>query len=130
MISIDETFIDAAAPNSEAAKNGRGLVLKGKFIHLYQSADGSLIFGHCQGSGKEPYLCSADFAQPQAPVYRCTFPCRQFPCKHSLGLLYALLQGKKFAPAEAPEALSAKREKAAARVEKKKEDADKPKVVN
>src|SRR6478736_9848553 len=103
MISIDETFIDAAAPNSEAAKNGRGLVLKGKFIHLYQSADGSLIFGHCQGSGKEPYLCSADFAVPTSPVYRCTCPSRQFPCKHSLGLLLAYALNKPFTVADIPE---------------------------
>src|SRR5262245_18408302 len=37
MISIDEAFIESAAPNSEAAKNGRGLVLKGKFLQLYKS---------------------------------------------------------------------------------------------
>jgi hypothetical protein len=130
MISITEEFIESAAPNADAAKNGKALVLKSKFLKLHHTPDETLLFGHCQGSGKEPYLCSADFAQPQAPVYRCTCPSRQFPCKHSLGLLYALLQGKQFAPAEAPEALSAKREKAAARVEKKKEEADKPKVVN
>jgi SWIM zinc finger len=131
MISIDDAFIDAAAPNSEAAKNGRGLVLKGKFVRLYQSADGSLIFGHCQGSGKEPYLCSADFALPSAPVYRCTCPSRQFPCKHSLGLLYAYAQGKSFSSADVPDELAAKREKVHQRVEKKKkEEADKPKTVN
>jgi len=48
MISIDEAFVEAAAPNSEAAKNGCGLVLKGNFVRLFQSADASLIFGHCQ----------------------------------------------------------------------------------
>jgi len=130
MISIDEAFIDAAAPNGEAAKNGRGLVLKGKFIKLFQSADTTLIFGHCQGSGKEPYLCSADFDVPSVPVYRCTCPSRQFPCKHSLGLLYAYIQGKSFSPADVPEELASKREKAQQKVEKKKEEADKPKTVN
>src|SRR6187551_1921754 len=130
MISIDEAFIEAAAPNSEAAKNGRGLVLKGKYVRLYQSADGSLIFGHCQRSGKQPYLCSADFAVPLAPVYRCTCPSRQFPCKHSLGLLYALADGKKFTASDVPAELEAKREKAAVRVEKRKAEADKPHKVN
>ncbi len=130
MISITEEFIDSAAPNADAAKNGKGLVLKNKFLKLQQTPDETLLFGHCQGSGKDPYLCSADFAQPQAPVYRCTCPSRQFPCKHSLGLLYAFMQGKKFDSADAPEALASKRDKAAARVEKKKEEADKPKVVN
>lgn len=130
MISITEEFIESAAPNADAAKNGRGLVLKNKFLNLHHSEDETLLFGHCQGSGKEPYLCSADFAVPEAAVYRCNCPSRQFPCKHSLGLLYAHAQGKPFTVADVPEAISSKREKAAARVEKKKEDADKPKVVN
>ena len=130
MLSITEQFIDAAAPNADAAKNGRGLVLKNKFLALHHSSDESLLFGSCQGSGKEPYLCSADFSAPESAVYRCNCPSRQFPCKHSLGLLYAFAQGKKFTVADVPEELAAKREKSAARVEKKKEDAEKPKVVN
>lgn len=130
MISIDEGFVDAAAPNADAAKNGRALVLKGKFLKLHTSEDGTLLFGHCQGSGKEPYLCSSDFAVPEAPVHRCNCPSRQFPCKHSLGLMYAFVQGKKFSAADVPADLAAKREKSQARVEKKKEEFDKPKVVN
>jgi hypothetical protein len=45
-------------------------------------------------------------------------------------LLYARAQGKVFTVVEVPEELAAKRDKAAARVEKKKETADKPKTVN
>ena len=130
MLAITEEMIEAAAPNADAAKNGRGLVLKNKFVALHQSADETLLFGRCQGSGKEPYLCSADFAVPETPVYRCTCPSRQFPCKHSLGLLYAFVQGKKFSSANVPEELASKREKAQQRQEKKKEEADKPRVVN
>jgi hypothetical protein len=130
MISITEDFIEAAAPNAEAAKNGRGLVLKKKFLTLHHSPDETLLFGRCQGSGKTPYLCSADFAVPEKPVYRCTCPSRQFPCKHALGLLYALAEGKKFTSAEVPEELAAKREKVAARAEKRKADAAKPVKVN
>jgi hypothetical protein len=55
MISIDEGYVNAAAPNAEAGKNGRGLVLKNKFTQLNASEDGTLLFGQCQGSGKEPY---------------------------------------------------------------------------
>jgi hypothetical protein len=44
--------------------------------------------------------------------------------------MYAFVQGKNFVAADVPEAIASKREKAAARVEKKKEEADKPKVVN
>ncbi len=130
MISIDEPFVESAAPNADAAKNGRGLVLKGKFLALHKSADDTLLFGRCQGSGKDPYLCSADFAVPSKAVYRCNCPSRQFPCKHSLGLLFAFVQGKSFTVADVPEDISAKREKAAARVEKKKEAEDKPRTVN
>ncbi|NUQ62339.1 MAG: SWIM zinc finger family protein [Pirellulales bacterium] len=130
MISIDDEFILAAAPNAEAAKNGRGLVLKNKFVALHHSEDETLLFGRCQGSGRTPYLCSADFAVPDKPVYRCTCPSRQFPCKHSLGLMYAFALGNPFTAAEVPEELASKREKAAARVEKKKAEAAQPRKVD
>jgi hypothetical protein len=63
MITIDEACVDSAAPNPEAIKNGRGLVLKNKFTALHTSEDGTILFGECQGSGKEPYRCSCDFAR-------------------------------------------------------------------
>jgi uncharacterized Zn finger protein len=126
MIAIDVAFVDATAPNADAAKNGRGLVLKNKLSKLSISDDGALIFGECQGSGKDPYQVSCDFARPDQPTHRCTCPSRQLPCKHCLGLLYAYAQGKKFATAAVPADLQAKREKLAARVEKKKTEADKP----
>ncbi len=72
MISIDEAYVDSAAPNAEAAKNGRGLVLKNKFTTLHISEDETILFGECQGSGKEPYRCSCDFARPDKPTHRCT----------------------------------------------------------
>ena len=75
-IEIDESFVDAAAPNANAIKNGRGLVLKGKFVALHRDADETLIFGECSGSGKSNYHCSADFQKPDAPVYRCSCPSR------------------------------------------------------
>src|SRR5258706_11427698 len=130
MISIDEGYVDLAAPNSDAIKNGRGLVLKNKFVKFHISEDETILFGECQGSGKEPYRCSSDFARPEQPTHRCDCPSRQFPCKHCLGLMYAYAQGKKFTPAAVPEDLQAKREKLQGRVEKKKTEADLPKQVN
>ncbi|MCA9049613.1 MAG: SWIM zinc finger family protein [Planctomycetaceae bacterium] len=130
MPTIDESFVDSAAPNAGAAKNGRSLVMKGAFQALHQSEDGTLLFGVCKGSGKDPYRCSSDFLQPDKPVHRCTCPSRQFPCKHSLGLMYAFVQGKKFTVAEVPEDIAAKRDKAEARAEKKKENESKPRKVN
>ncbi len=110
MISIDESYVDAAASNADAAKNGRGLVLKNKLTKLGISPDGALIFGECQGSGKDPYKVSCDFARPDQPTHRCSCPSRQLPCKHRLGLMYAFVMGKKFAPAAVPADLQAKRE--------------------
>lgn len=130
MISIDEGYVDSAAPNSEAIKNGRGLVLKNKFTAFNISEDGSLLFGECQGSGKEPYRCSCDFARPDKPTHRCSCPSRQFPCKHCLGLMYAFVQKKKFTTAAVPEELQAKREKLQVRAEKKAAEVEKPKQVN
>jgi hypothetical protein len=130
MISISEPYVDAAAPSADAAKNGRALALKNKFVALHRSSDDTLLFGHCQGSGKQPYLCSVDFSINGSPTYRCSCPSRQIPCKHVLGLLYAFVQGKPFLSAEIPADLAAKRTKAAARVEKKKDAAEKPPTVN
>ena len=130
MVSITEQFVESAAPNSDATKNGRALVMKGKFSSLHKSNDDTLIFGECQGSGKTPYLCSADFQVADSPVYRCNCPSRQFPCKHTIGLMLAFAQGKTFSVADVPESISSKRDKAAARVEKKKTEETKPRKVN
>lgn len=130
MISIDDSYVDSVAPNADAGKNGRGLVLKNKLGNLHVSDDGSLLFGECQGSGSKPYQCSCDFARPEQPTFRCTCPSRQFPCKHCLGLMYAYAQKKPFTPSAVPEDLQAKREKLADRAEKKATTADKPKEVN
>src|SRR3954463_6947173 len=130
MIAIDTAYVDAAAPNADAGKNARGLVVKNRLSKLHVSDDGTLLFGECQGSGKQPYQVSCDFARPDQPTYRCTCPSRQFPCKHCLGLMYAYAQKKPFTPAPVPADLAAKRDKLAARVEKKVVEADKPKQVN
>ena len=129
-MQIDEAYADAQAPNAAAIKNARAVVLKRKLVGLFKSADGTLLFGDCKGSGAENYRPSADFADPSKPVFRCTCPSRQFPCKHSLALLYAHAQGAKFVDKEVPQEIAAKRSKIQQRVEKKKVDAEKPHQVN
>lgn len=134
-MEITSAQIEAFAPNPAAAKNGRDLAAKGKFSNLHVDPAGHVIWGDCAGSGKNPYTCSADFAQPSAPTFRCSCPSRQFPCKHCLGLLYAHEKGQAFAQADLPEELVAKREKSAKRAEKKAEakaapENTKPKKVN
>ena len=131
MITIDEGYVESAAPNADAMKNGRGLVVKGKFTSLNIDVDETVLFGQCQGSGKEPYSCSSDFGRPEQPTHRCSCPSRQFPCKHCIGLMFAyVLKKASFKTADVPADLLEKREKLVARVEKKKEDAAKPKTVN
>jgi hypothetical protein len=129
-MQIDEAYADSQATNATAIKNARGVVLKRKLVGLFRSADGTLLFGDCKGSGAENYHPSADFSDPAKPVYRCTCPSRQFPCKHSLALLYAYAQGSKFAEKEIPADVAEKRSKIEHRAEKKKEATDKPVKVN
>src|SRR5258706_159238 len=129
-MQIDEAYADSQAPNAAAIKNARGVVLKRKLVGLFRSADGSLLFGDCKGSGQENYRPSADFADPAKPVYRCTCPSRLFPCKHSLALLYARAQGARFVEKDVPADISEKRSKIQQRAEKRKEEPDKPHKVN
>lgn len=131
MIDISESFVESAAPNADTAKNGRALLAKGKFIQLQIDAEQSILFGQCAGSGKEPYNVSCDFARADQPTYRCSCPSRQFPCKHSVGLMFAyVLKKASFKTAAVPPDLAEKREKLASRSEKKKEEATEPKTVN
>ncbi|WP_150268426.1 SWIM zinc finger family protein [Paenibacillus tepidiphilus] len=135
MPDITTTYVDSLAPNSAAAKNGQNLVRKNSFAELHRSESGDLLFGQCAGSGKQPYSCSADFIAPEKPVFRCSCPSRQFPCKHALGLLYAYAEGREFTVADVPEDISAKREKAEKREENKAKQEEsgaesKPKKVN
>ncbi|PWW04837.1 SWIM zinc finger protein [Paenibacillus cellulosilyticus] len=136
MISLTEAYVDSLAPNAGAIKNGRDLARKGSFPLRCVTEDQKLLFGECKGSGKEPYRCSIDFVQEGNPVYRCTCPSRQFPCKHTLGLMYAYVSSSStFETADIPSDVADKRDKAEKREEKKaaaeKEGAPKaPRKVN
>src|SRR5438552_3910122 len=129
-MEITEAYVDSQAPNAAAIQNARGVVLKRKLVGLFRSPDGTLLFGACKGSRKENYRPSADFAHHAKPVYRCTCPSHQFPCKHSLALLYAHAQGGKFVEKDVPADISEKRSKIQQRAEKKKEESVKPHKVN
>ena len=122
-MNVTEAFVDGLALNASAIKNGRDLMKKNSFPLLCVSEDGAVLFGECKGSGKEPYRCSADFANAANPVFRCSCPSRQFPCKHILGLLYAYADGRTFQTAPIPADLQEKRDKAEKREEKKKQAA-------
>lgn len=127
---MDAAYVDSQAPNASAIKNARAVVLKRKLVGLFRSPDGTLLFGDCKGSGAENYRPSADFSDPARPVYRCTCPSHQFPCKHSLALLYAHVEGQTFAEREVPADITEKRAKVQQRAEKKPADATQPRKVN
>ncbi len=121
MIKITEELINSVAPNDSAIKNALGLIKKNSFIKLFKAVDETIIFGECAGSGKSNYIASADFISSENPVFRCTCPSRQIPCKHSIALMYAYLNGKDFQVAEIPEDVLSKREKIEKKETKKKE---------
>lgn len=118
MQQITKQQILALAPNPAAADNGRKIAQKGGFVRLERSADDTFYLGECTGSGKSNYITTADFIDAKAPVFRCSCPSRQFPCKHSLALLYEIMEKKTFQICEIPEDIVKKREKKQARAQK------------
>jgi len=129
MMEITQQKVEEYAPNAAAAKNGRDLVSKKKFSNLQIDADGSVIWGQCAGSGKNPYYCSADYVESNNPVFRCNCPSRQFPCKHCLGLIYAYAIGQTFTVGEIPKDILEKRSKLEKRQEKKIQEKEERKKV-
>jgi uncharacterized Zn finger protein len=129
-IPVTEDLLRAVVTKDKALSDGRTLVKKGAFKNLKATADQSLIWGECQGSGANPYVLSIDLAGDN-PTIRCTCPVKPPPCKHTLGLLVAFMEKPTgFAVAEAPAELLEKRGKNLERAEKKAEAASKPKEVN
>ena len=118
MREINEQQILALAPNAAAASNGKKISQKGGFVKLEQSQDDTFYMGECTGSGKSNYITSADYIDENNPVFRCSCPSRQFPCKHSLALLFEISQGKAFEECEIPEDILQKRQKKEARAKK------------
>jgi hypothetical protein len=121
MINLNESYINSIAPNEAAVKNALGIVRKKNFVKLYKSKDETLLFGDCMGSSDSNYKCSVDFIRPENPVFRCTCPSRQIPCKHTLGLMFAYISGNKFENEEIPKDIREKREKADKKEAKKNE---------
>lgn len=120
-MNISKDYIVSVSINDAAVKNGADLVKKKQFSKLFIDHDHTFLSGECLGSGKTPYFCSADFINENAPVFRCTCPSRQIPCKHVIGLLWAFVEGAAFAEADIPEDIMLKRENKEKRATKTKE---------
>lgn len=121
MKEISEQFISSLAPNATAVNNGKKISTKGGFVKLSRSADDTFYMGQCKGSGKSDYITSADFLEETSPVFRCSCPSRQFPCKHSLALLFEIAAKKTFEVCEIPQDILDKRKRKEARAAKEQE---------
>lgn len=119
MRNINEKDIAPLAPNANAVSNARKISSGGGFVSRMRSADDSFYMGECRGSGKSNYVVSADYVDEEHPVFRCSCPSRQFPCKHSLALLFEMAAGKEFEVGEIPKDILEKREKKEAREARK-----------
>jgi uncharacterized Zn finger protein len=129
-IEVSEDLLRAIATKDKALSDGRTLSKKGAFKGIHVTADGSLLWGLCQGSGAKPYELSIDLLG-QSPTIRCTCPVKPPPCKHTLGLLVHFLEQRtRFVAAEPPSELLEKRAKNVERAEKRSEAAAKPKEVD
>lgn len=107
---ITDELIRSAAPNPAAVSNAKKICSLGEFSNLRKTADETLIFVECRGSGKNPYNTSADFSG-ETQVFRRSCPSRQFPCKHSIALMMERLSGKNFETSDIPEDIAQKKEK-------------------
>ncbi|MCM1132918.1 MAG: hypothetical protein NC340_05560 [Ruminococcus flavefaciens] len=128
--NITEDFIISSAPNSTAVANARKISRTGGFYSLKKTADDTLIYGECKGSSAKPYYTSADF-MGETPVFRCSCPSRQFPCKHSIAIMFDWLAGKDFETGEVPDDIVSKRKKIEDKAKKAESgEAPKPKKPN
>lgn len=129
-MNITENDILAITDNS-TIKNAKSICSKGSFINLFKSKDETFFMGECKGSGSKNYITSADFINSNSePTLRCNCPSRKFPCKHSIALMYEILEQKEFTICDIPEDILTKREKQEKRNKNKDEKEIKPKKVN
>jgi hypothetical protein len=77
-----------AAPDQSSVAAARRLARPGPWSET--GSTDTLVWGRCQGSGKNPYQVSVDLT---GPAYRCSCPSRKFPCKHALALLLLWVHG-------------------------------------
>lgn len=117
---ITEDLINQVSPDAASTSNGRKLSSSGKFQNLMKNAEGTVFWGECAGSGKNPYRVSLQIEDGSSNVTsRCSCPSRKFPCKHGIGLMFEIIANKTFTVGEMSEELSAKVEKKAAAEAKK-----------
>ena len=118
-LNLTEEQILQLAPDDSSVKAGKGLATLSKWV--LRECNERAVWGHCQGSGKNPYQTVIDLNDI---AFKCSCPSRKFPCKHGLGLLllYTRQQGQ-FKQTEEPEWVTAWLAKRTEKAEKKEQKA-------
>lgn len=89
MRTLSRDQVLAMAPDSAASKAGQVQAAVVKWPTL--GHDEQAVWGECRGSGATPYRCQAALADGAT---RCSCPSRKLPCKHAIGLLLLLADGR------------------------------------
>ena len=125
-LNLTEEQIIQLAPDAASVKAGKGLAVPGKWVLLACSE--RAVWGHCQGSGKNPYQTAIDLNDI---AFKCSCPSRKFPCKHGLGLLLLFAaKADLFEKAEEPEWVTTWLSKRGVKAEKKEQKARDEKPVD
>jgi SWIM zinc finger len=84
------TVDDVLGLAPDAASAGAARRLSHSAVWSQLGSSGSLLWGRCRGTAREPYQVTVDLAEP---AFRCTCPSRKQPCKHGLALLMLWASG-------------------------------------
>jgi SWIM zinc finger len=86
---LDREQVLGLAPDPAAAKAGQGQAILANWQGLHR--DDQAAWGECRGSGAQPYRCQVAL---NLGATHCSCPSRKLPCKHTLGLLLLLADGR------------------------------------
>ena len=118
-VKLTSSEVESLAPDASSLKAARGLIKQAKWP-LLEYSDHAL-WGHCQGSGKNPYVAMVDLTQPDI-AFKCSCPSRKFPCKHGLALLFNFVEHQDwFKAAPEPQNVTEWLDKRAANAQKKEQ---------
>ena len=96
MTQITTAQVLQLAPDDSSIKAAKSLgIAKWPLLAF----NGRAVWGHCQGSGKNPYQTAADLSDFTT---KCSCPSRKFPCKHGLALLLHFSEHQDKFTADAP----------------------------
>ncbi len=81
-MQFTKALIESLAPDLDALKRGEQLAKTSNWSGCGRSE--RALWGLCKGSGSQPYTVCIDLV---GPAYKCSCPSKQFPCKHTIGLM-------------------------------------------